>query len=86
MMIFGLFITRKHEKDIPELVDAWDEYTIEENPDGYQEAIRKWQGEEDVDSFAVVGFSASDQLLLNALYPDPVVIEAKDLSRVDIAE
>jgi hypothetical protein len=80
MKINALFVTRKGDTDVPELVDAWDEYTIDENPDGYTDAIAKWRGylnDGDVDAFTVVTLRVSAQAVLNALYPDPVVLNAE---------
>lgn len=77
MRIYGLFVTREGNTEFPEMVDAWDEYTRDENEDGYQDAVGKWQSETDVDAFAVVEFELPEQAVMNALYPDPVVVEAK---------
>jgi hypothetical protein len=78
--INALFVTRESEPMIPELVDAWDEFCIEENPDGYAAAVRSQQsevGDGDVKAFAIVTFEVSDAPILDALYPDPVVVSAE---------
>lgn len=80
MKINALFVTRTHATDVPELVEAWDEYTVDENPDGYKAALAKWRGylnDGDVDAFTVVTLRVSAQTVLNALYPDPVVVNAE---------
>lgn len=35
MRIWATFINRKHDPKAAELVTAWDEFSIEENPEGY---------------------------------------------------
>lgn len=40
MIIKSLFITRKGA-DTPELIEAWDEYTIDGYPEGFDEACDK---------------------------------------------
>lgn len=80
MKINALFVTRKGNTDVPELVDAWDEFTIDENLDGYNAAVAKWQGylaTGDVDAFTVVTLRVPEQPVLNALYPDPVELDAE---------
>lgn len=41
MQIEMLFASRKHDKDTPELVVAWDEYSVDNNPEGWFDAQRE---------------------------------------------
>lgn len=77
MKIFAMFGTRKSGEDEPELLDAWDEHTVDENPDGYRETRDKWIEGSDLDAFAVVTFEVSDKAVLAALYPDAATVEAE---------
>lgn len=38
MIVKSLWITRKSEPEYPELLEAWDEYSIDQNPEGFEEA------------------------------------------------
>lgn len=40
MIIRTLWIVRKHEDCLPELVEAWDEFSIDENYEGWVEACK----------------------------------------------
>jgi hypothetical protein len=39
MKIHTIWGQRIDDGSIPELIDSWDEYTIEENEDGYHDAV-----------------------------------------------
>jgi hypothetical protein len=41
MRIHALFVTRTYEKTSLELVDAWDEYAVDQNAEGFEEAKKK---------------------------------------------
>jgi hypothetical protein len=88
MKINAMFVTRESAPTIPELIDAWDEFCIEENPDGYEAAVRSQQsevGDGDVKAFAIVTFEVPDSPIIDALYPDPVVVpvEVIDVSAAE---
>lgn len=46
MKIFATFANRKHDPEDVELVDAWDEYSVDENPGGFSDsrtaALNSW--------------------------------------------
>lgn len=46
MKIYATFANRKHDPEVVELIDAWDEFCFEENPTGFEEskerAIASW--------------------------------------------
>lgn len=75
-----MFGTRKHTEDELELLDAWDEFTADENPDGFQDAKRKWAEATDIAAFAVVAFEVSYDAVMEALYPEPPEVDASMVS------
>ena len=40
MKIYTVWGTRKHAPDDPELMTAWDEFSVDNNPEGYREDIK----------------------------------------------
>lgn len=38
MKIFATFANRKHDPELIELVDAWDEFCFDENPTGFEDS------------------------------------------------
>lgn len=77
MKIFAMFGAYKGSTEVPELLEAWDEYARDENPDGYNDALDKWKNEADVVAFAVVTFEVDELAVHRALYPKPVTITAQ---------
>lgn len=77
MRIHALFVTRTYERTTAELVDAWDEYAVDDNPEGFDKARKKAAMGDEVHAFAEVIFEVSEQAVMNALYPDPVVLPSK---------
>jgi len=77
MRIHALFVTRTYETSTPELVDAWDEYCIDSNPDGFDEARKNAATDDEVHAFAEVIFEVDEQAVMNALYPALVVVPAE---------
>lgn len=75
MKIFAMFGAYKGAEG-PELLEAWDEYARDENPDGYNESLEKWKTEADVVAFAVVTFEVDELAIHRALYPKPLEVEA----------
>lgn len=71
-----MFGAHKTNTEVPELLDAWDEYTRDENPDGYEDAREKWANGSDLASFAIVTFEVDEQAIHRALYPKPVKVAA----------
>lgn len=66
-----------------QLLDAWDEYTIDSNPDGYAEARAQAAKDPDHQAFAEVELEVSEALIRTALFPQTVVVVAEVVSDVD---
>lgn len=84
MKIHAMFVTRTSKPDTPVLVTAWDEYSIEADPDGFEEAKENLTAdaadaaeERLIDRFAVVVLEVNEEAVVAALYPDPVEISAE---------
>jgi hypothetical protein len=77
MRIHALFVTRTYETSTPELADAWDEYCIDSNPDGFDKARKNAATDDEVQAFAEVIFEVDEQAVMNALYPALVVVPAE---------
>lgn len=77
MKIYAMFGVRDGAGQNPELVDAWDEYTRDENPEGYDEAREKWAEGSSLAAFAVVTFEVDEQAVQRALFPPPVPVSAE---------
>ena len=71
MLIKALFITRKSDSAAPELLEAWDEYSIDENPDGAREAFTEALARvgDDVDQFRYVELDVDGRALSEAFLP-----------------
>lgn len=41
MQIYTVWATRKYASDEPELLTAWDEYSVDGNPEGFEEDVKK---------------------------------------------
>jgi hypothetical protein len=74
--IHGLFITRKGSEDAPELVEAWDEFSIDGWFDGWETAKAKALGAigSDLSSSAVVEIDIPDDAVFRALNPRVVTV------------
>ena len=78
MILKCLFIIRKsdaHCSPPPELLVAWDEFTIEENPEGFE---RAWKRElqacqPDVESFRLVDVEVSADKIRELLLAPPTI-------------
>lgn len=76
MIIKCLFIRRK-ENSMPEFVVAWDEYSIEKNPGGFEEAcqvVRKDYDPEHDCEFRTVEIAIPDDTIQGLF--DTLIIEA----------
>lgn len=80
MKILAMFGAYKGSTEVPELLEAWDEYARDENVDGYFEAHEKWRTDPDLEAFAVVTFEVDGQAVHRALYPKPVTVAAEVVS------
>lgn len=71
MILHCLFICRKGQESNPELLLAWDEYSVDENVEGFEqartEALKSCQSEIAVTSMVYV--EVPDQELLDAIHP-----------------
>lgn len=41
MIIHAVFANRKYDPEVIELVTAWDEFSVDENPEGWEEEVNK---------------------------------------------
>jgi hypothetical protein len=57
---------------MPNVVDAWDEFTMEENPQGYYEALKKARKEHGVDAVRELQIELPQSAILD-LYQTPHV-------------
>ncbi len=72
MKIYCLFGQRKclyPGQHAPELLEAWDEYSVEENPEGFAQAMQKAREEnqEDMVSIAPYCISINEERIKHAL-------------------
>lgn len=76
MNIVGLFILRHYEPTTPELVTAWDEYTVDENPEGWKKECDRMLAMigDDVLSKGFITISVRESELLKALNPTARVV------------
>lgn len=83
MRVHALFITRPHNPDLPELLTAWDEYSVDENWEGYQAdiAAKLASVEGDVDRHAIVTIDVDEAAILNILRPSGTVKGVVSASR-----
>lgn len=75
MIIKCLFITRKSEpNNMPELILAWDEYTMEGNPGGFERECRHqlsgW--EDEIEAKRIVNIEIEDDII-EGLFTVPVI-------------
>ena len=68
-MKLHIIMGRRPESDVPEALDCWDEYTIDENPDGFEEAIRTHKAKSDFAAVSVVIVSISTKAVMAILDP-----------------
>lgn len=76
MKIYAMFGARPGNTETPELLDAWDEYTRDENEDGFEEARENWLQDSELIAFAVVTFEVDELAIHRALYPKQIEIAA----------
>ena len=76
MKIFAMFGAYKDRADVPELLDAWDEYARDDNPDGYMEDHQRWSTDPDLVAFTEVTFEVDEQAIRRALSPEPLTLKA----------
>jgi len=62
------------------LVDAWDEYTIDANYDGYEAAIKKARAESECGNIAIIKCSMDDDKVLAAFQPTEVPLTINETS------
>ena len=72
-MKIKLIIGHRHEsydgQYAPEVLDAWDEYCLDENYEGFTESLERQKSADCFASVAVVTLSVSNKDILAALYP-----------------
>lgn len=65
MKLICLFGTRKHSLDAPELMLAWDEYSMDENPEGFsqecKDARKSWG--EDLEQWRTIEIEIDEERL-----------------------
>lgn len=73
MKIHCFFIVRD-ERSGPELLEAWDEYTIEDNPGGWEDACKASLArlQTSIQTHVVVVIEVSDDALNKKLFPDSI--------------
>lgn len=54
------------------LVDAWDEYAMDANYDGYEKAVKKARAESETGDIAIIKCSLDDDKVLAAFRPTEV--------------
>jgi hypothetical protein len=73
MIVQSLWITRKSDPPgmLPEMIEAWDELSIDENREGYEEACVKALAAvgDDVAEFRYLNFEVPGKALLEAFRP-----------------
>jgi len=60
------------DSEIPELLDSWDEYTIEENESGYAEAVKKAGTRTEFSAIRIVILNVPTKAVL-AAFAAPVI-------------
>lgn len=88
MKIHALFVSYSGGDTDLELADAWDEYAIDANPEGFLEACRKLSTDSDVERWVEVVLEVSEQAVRAALHPAIVVLPAAVVTdaRTDLKE
>ena len=86
MIVKSLWIRRKYDPSVPELLTAWDEYSIEENPDGFEADVEQALDKigSDLMSYRVIDLVVYTPAILNAF--EPVQVAAKPLAADDARE
>jgi hypothetical protein len=62
------------------LVDAWDEYTIDANYEGYEQAIKKARANSESGNIAIIKCSMDDDKVLAAFQPTEVSLTITETS------
>lgn len=78
MIIYATFVLHKPATEENfELVHAWDEYTIESNPEGYEETLNRELGVygDDIVSRATVKIHVPHDAVMDALRPQEPTIK-----------
>lgn len=75
MIVRGLWVTRKYDTNAPpELLEAWDEVSIDENLEGFNEACKKALDAvgDDVDEFRYIDMEVPTSAVRQAFQPEVV--------------
>jgi hypothetical protein len=68
MQIYTVWATRVQDPDEPELVTAWDEYSVDNNPEGFdkdvEESLASWG--DDLDQHRRIVITVPDKPILDA--------------------
>lgn len=70
--ILSLWITRKaSDGEYPELIEAWDEYSVDGNWEGWDEAVKKGIASigTDLDQYRIIELNVSYEAVQNAFTP-----------------
>jgi len=73
MKIYMIF-DGSEDRDAAWLVDAWDEYTMDANYEGYEEAVKKARTESPSGNIAIIQAEIDDERVLAAFRPTEVPI------------
>lgn len=78
-LIIAQYKERYPGEYMPNVVDAWDEYVLEDNWEGYQESLAKHKAREDSDYEAVreLIVTVPDEAILKLFKDDVPVVAAK---------
>lgn len=74
MKFYGMFVVRECEAGCPEMVDCWDEYQMDGNPEGFNEQWSKVRADTDILGSAVVEFHLSEGDLMAMILPEHQVV------------
>jgi hypothetical protein len=82
MFVYATFATRPYSKDEPELVEAWDEFSIDANPEGYSEAVKKALDAmgEDLHEHRTVRFRVNYPELIALFWPKEINVKIEAVS------
>lgn len=72
-VIFGQREERYEGQYAPESLDCWDEYSVEENPDGFEEAIKKHRDSKEFVRVEVVKINVNGKQIRDILNPQHVI-------------
>lgn len=80
MDVFMIFDSDEHG-EATWLVDAWDEYSIDGNYEGYEAAIKKARADSESGNIAIIACNMDDDKVLAAFRPTEVPLTINEASK-----